>query len=74
MTNTGGKRKAAERIGAAIRSERATQRLSQQELAKKAGVSPNRVTEIENEKSDPRLSTVESIAGALGLTVKVEAA
>lgn len=74
MSNTGGKRKAAERIGAAIRSERATQRLSQQELAKKAGVSPNRVTEIENEKSDPRLSTVEAIAGVLGLTVKVEAA
>jgi transcriptional regulator with XRE-family HTH domain len=74
MSNTGAKRKVAERIGAAIRAERASQRMSQQELAKKAGVSPTRITEIENEKSDPRLSTVESIAGALGLTLTVEAA
>jgi transcriptional regulator with XRE-family HTH domain len=74
MSNTGAKRKVAERIGAVIRAERASQRMSQQELAKKAGVSPTRITEIENEKSDPRLSTVESIAGALGLTLTVEAA
>lgn len=72
MSNTGVARKAADRLGEAVRSKRAALRLSQQEVAERAGVSPTRVTEIENGKSDPRLSTIESITDVLGLSITVE--
>ena len=74
MPNTGAGRKVAEVVGEAVRSKRAALQLSQQEVAKAAGVSPARVTELENAKKDPRLSTVESITEALGLRICVEAA
>jgi transcriptional regulator with XRE-family HTH domain len=74
MPNTGDERKVAERLGEAVRAKRATLRLSQQELAKLALVSPSRVSEIERADSDPRLSTVEKVTDALGLTLTVESA
>ena len=40
----------------------------------RAGVNPNRIVEIEQGDSDPRLSTVEKVVGALGLRIRVEAA
>jgi transcriptional regulator with XRE-family HTH domain len=74
MTQSDTGRKVAERLGEAVRSKRAALRLSQLEVAKAAGVSPTRVTEIENAKRDPRLSTVESVVAVLGLRITVEAA
>jgi transcriptional regulator with XRE-family HTH domain len=74
MPNMVAQRKMAERLGETVRMERTRRRLSQQEVAKLAGVSPTRVTEIENATRDPRLSTVESIVGALGMTLTVESA
>lgn len=70
MTNTAARRKVAE----AIRSERARRKWSQAVVAQKADVSPRRIVELENETSDPRFSTLEKVAGVLGLTVTVEAA
>lgn len=70
MTNMAARRKVAE----AIRAERARRKWSQATVAAKADVSPRRIVEIENETSDPRFSTVEKVAGVLGLTVTVEAA
>lgn len=72
MSNSGDGRKVAERLGEAVRAKRAALRLSQQQVAVAASVSPSRVTEIENAKADPRLSTVESVLGALGMVLTVE--
>lgn len=58
-------------VATAIRSARAARRLSQIEVAKQAGVSPSRVSELENEISDPQLSTLVKIADELGLSVSV---
>lgn len=70
MANTS-RRKVAERLGEAVRAKRAALRLSQSELAHKARVNPSRVSEMENAKSDPRLSTVDRITAALGLSITV---
>lgn len=67
-------RKVAGEIGEAVRRERAALRLSQQEVARRANVSPNRVVEIEQGEANPRLSTVESVVGAVGLKITVSAA
>lgn len=56
-------------IAAEVRAARARRQLTQVELAERAGVSPNRVVEIERAVSDPRFSTLEKVAGALGFRV-----
>lgn len=43
--------------------------LTQQELAEKAGVRKATISEIENGKLDPRLSTLEKISDVLGLGI-----
>lgn len=44
---------------------------SQQELAKSAGTKQSRISEIENAKGNPRLSTLEKVTEALGLEIKL---
>ena len=51
--------------------ERARARLSQSELAKKAGVSRQTISRIERASSDVGLAVIERIATALGTTVTV---
>lgn len=43
------------------------------ELAKRAGVTPAMLSEIENDKRDPQVSTVKKIADALGARVTLAA-
>jgi transcriptional regulator with XRE-family HTH domain len=53
----------------AIRTARERRRLSQRELSRRAGVSFRGVQLIESPGHDPRVSTVEKVAAALGLPV-----
>jgi transcriptional regulator with XRE-family HTH domain len=52
---------------------RADRRLTQIEVAKQAGTSPSRVSEIESGSADPRLSTLARIAGVLGVRIAISA-
>lgn len=63
-----------EQLALMVRGRRAERNLSQSELAQNAGISPARISEIENEQSDPRLSTLVRLADALDLDVRVEPA
>jgi transcriptional regulator with XRE-family HTH domain len=51
--------------------ERARAKLSQAELAKKAGVSRQTISRIERASSDVGLAVIERVAGALGTTVTI---
>lgn len=65
-------------IPSALRRQRNTKKRTLGVLAGLAGMSPQHLSEVESGKVDPRLSTVERICDALGLTVmlvpKAEAA
>lgn len=74
MSNSVAARKVMERIGETVRMERTRRRLSQQDVARLAGVSPTRIHELETASRDPRFSTVESVVAALGMTLTVEPA
>ena len=52
-----------------IREKRKQQGLSQEELAKRCGVSRQTINAIENNKYDPTLALAFALAKALGLTV-----
>lgn len=52
-----------------IREKRKQKGISQDELAKKCGVSRQTVNAIENNKYDPTLALAFSLAGELGATV-----
>lgn len=52
-----------------IREYRQARRLSQKELAKMIGTSQSCIFHYEKGTKDPRLSTLERIAKALGVTV-----
>lgn len=52
-----------------IRNRRKQSGLSQEELAKKCGVSRQTINAIENNRYDPTLSLAFSLARELGLTV-----
>lgn len=56
-------------LAANLRAERARRDWSQQVLAEKAGVSALTIREIEGEKANPALLTLQKIAAPLGLTV-----
>ena len=56
-------------VGHRIRVARADARMSQEELAKTAGVSAARIKNYENGESCPLLQTAVVIAEALGITV-----
>lgn len=58
-----------DRLARAVRSARAGEGLTQADLAEKAGVGRNRVSDIESGEADPRLSTIEKVTDALGLSL-----
>jgi transcriptional regulator with XRE-family HTH domain len=53
------------KIGAKVRALRARRLLNQEELAKRAGVSPRQVVRIEKDEVDPHYSTIRKLAAAL---------
>lgn len=57
-----------------IRMARAEKRLSQAEVASMAKTTPARVSELENIRCDPRLSTLVRIAAVLEVTLIVRSA
>lgn len=61
-------------IATAVREARARQRLTQQQVAARAGTKQERVSEIESEKGNPKLETLSKVIGALGLTIRLEPA
>ena len=60
-------------LGVALRDARASQRLSQQEVAKHAGVQRYQVANLELGKGNPSLKTLLAILSAVGLELHVDA-
>lgn len=59
-------------IGERVRARRQDLQLSQEEIARRAGVSLNQVNRLERgEITDPHFSTLRGLAKALGLPVEV---
>lgn len=56
-------------LSAIVRGSRMDQGLSQDELARRAGVSRKTVNEVERGATDPRLSIMLAILDALGITL-----
>lgn len=57
------------RIGDNLRVLRAKLRISQEDLAEKAGISPKYLTQIENEKVNPSILILFKLAKVLKVTV-----
>ena len=57
-----------ERTAARLRKARQAKRLTQAEVAKKAGVSENHYAQIERGEKNPTLSTFTSIIEAIGVS------
>jgi transcriptional regulator with XRE-family HTH domain len=55
------------KLGSKLRRERIAQTMTQVQLAKKAGISPAALVRIENNASDPHVSTIRKLADALGV-------
>jgi transcriptional regulator with XRE-family HTH domain len=58
-------------IPAFLRRQRNQRRLTLEMLSAKVGMSPQHLSEIESGKRDPRLSSIERMADALGMTVLI---
>lgn len=56
-------------VGTRLRDLRQNARLSQAELAKRAGVTTNTIGRIERDETPPRWSTMGKVAQALGVTI-----
>jgi transcriptional regulator with XRE-family HTH domain len=56
-------------IGARLRAERQRKTLTVRELARRVGVSPSLISQIERDKVNPSVSTLWGIVTALGLTM-----
>ena len=56
-------------IPASLRRHRNQRRLTLEMLSTKVSMSPQHLSEIESGKRDPRLSSIERMAEAMGLTV-----
>jgi transcriptional regulator with XRE-family HTH domain len=56
-------------IGARLRAERQRNELTVRELARRVGVSPSLVSQIERDKVNPSVSTLWGMVTALGLTM-----
>ena len=54
-------------IGDKVRRERIRQALRQDELAHRAGITPTTLSRIERNESEPHVSTIRSLAKALGV-------
>lgn len=59
------------RIGERIRMEREKQGISQNQLAKKAGISQSGLSAIENSIKNPSMQTISAIMSALGVSLRV---
>ena len=59
------------KIGNAIQLARNKRKLSQTELARRAGVSVSYISMLERDKRDPPLSTLKKISLALGIPVEI---
>lgn len=59
------------KIGSAIQTCRVRRRLSQAEVARKAGCSVSYLSMLENSLRDPTLSTIENIANALSVPIEI---
>jgi transcriptional regulator with XRE-family HTH domain len=58
-------------IGNAIQLVRTKRKLSQSELANRAGISVSYLSLLERSKRDPALSVIEKIAAALGMPIEL---
>lgn len=58
-------------IPALLRRQRNQRRLTLEMLSAKVGMSPQHLSEIESGKRDPRLSSIERMAEAMGMTVLI---
>lgn len=58
-------------IGQAIHLARTKRKLSQAELAKRAGISVSYLSLLERSRRDPPLSTLRSLAGALAMPLEI---
>ena len=58
-------------ISAFLRSQRNQRRLMLENLSAKVGMLPQHLLEIESGKRDPRLSSIERMAEAMGMTVLI---
>lgn len=58
-------------LGKSIHTCRVKRGLSQAELARRAGCSVSYLSMLENSKRDPTMSTVQSIATALGVPIEI---
>ena len=58
-------------IPAFLRRQRNQRRLTLEMLSAKVGMSPQHLSEIESGKRDPRLSSIERRAEAMGMTVLI---
>jgi transcriptional regulator with XRE-family HTH domain len=54
-----------------LRRQRNQRRLTLENLSAKVGMSPQHLSEIESGKRDPRLSSIERMAEAMGMTVLI---
>jgi len=54
-------------LGAKLRAIRNERNLSQRELAKESGISPNAISLIERDENSPSVSTLQSLAAALNV-------
>jgi transcriptional regulator with XRE-family HTH domain len=59
----------ASEIGARLRAERQRKELTVRELARRVGVSPSLISQIERDKVNPSVSTLWGVVTALGLTM-----
>jgi predicted transcriptional regulator len=55
-----------------IASARCEQNLTQKQLAELAGIKQSNISRVENGRTSPSLSTLQSIAKGLGKTLKVD--
>jgi transcriptional regulator with XRE-family HTH domain len=55
------------KIGDSLRDLRVRRALTQEELAEKADVGTNTVARLERNESEPHMSTLRKLAGALGV-------
>src|SRR5688572_26983950 len=60
----------AEGFGGQLRSWRTSRRMSQEQLAARAGVSPRHLSFVENGKSNPSREVVLALAGALDVPLR----
>lgn len=58
-----------QRVGVLIRDLREARRLSVRTLASRAGFSPSFISQVENGQASPSISSLERIAGCLGVTL-----